>query len=193
MRFRNSTQAYGIVAMSLHWVVAGLVVIAWFLGSFGDEIPRESERSIAFLIHISAGLAGVVLIIIRLLWRMGDPPPSPEPTMLGRWVGWAGTAMHYALYVLIAAVIVLGITVQFARGNALPVFGWFEIASPWTADRPFARTIKEFHEATANALMILVGIHTAAALFHHWILRDRTLLRMLPGQCGKVDRRQSLL
>jgi cytochrome b561 len=64
-------------------------------------------------------------MIIRLLWRIGDPPPSPETTKLGRWADWAGVAMHYGLYVRIAAVIVLGIGVQFARGDALPIFGWF--------------------------------------------------------------------
>jgi cytochrome b561 len=89
--------------------------------------------------------------------------------------------MHYALYALIAAVIVLGIAAQFARGGALPIFGWFEIASPWAANRAFAHNVKEVHEALANALMSFVGIHAAAALFHHWILRDRTLSRMLAG------------
>lgn len=142
--------------MGLHWIVAGLVVVAWLLGNFGDQFPRGSP------------------------WRIGDPPPAPEPTILGRWGDWAGTAMHYALYALIAAVIVLGIAAQFARGDALPIFGWFEIASSWASNRPFARNVKEIHEALANTLMILVGIH-AAALFHHWILRDRTLLRILPG------------
>jgi cytochrome b561 len=181
MRLRNSTQAYGIIAMTLHWVVAALVVIAWLLGTFGDEFPKGSARSAALSVHISTGLALVALMIIRLLWRIGDPPPRPETTKLGRWADWAGVAMHYALYVLIAGVIVLGIAAQFARGDALPIFGWFEIGSPWAADRQFAHTVKEIHEATANALMILVAIHAAAALFHHWILRDRTLLRMLPG------------
>ena len=62
----------------------------------------------------------------------------------------------------------------------LPVFGIFEIASPWMADRAFARSVKGVHELLANSLVILAGVHAAAALFHHWILRDRTLLRMIP-------------
>jgi cytochrome b561 len=70
--------------------------------------------------------------------------------------------------------------VQFARGNALPVFGLFEIASPWSANRSFARSMKDVHEVLANTLVILAVLHAAAALAHHWLLRDRTLLRMLP-------------
>jgi cytochrome b561 len=115
-----------------------------------------------------------------LLWRIGDPPPPPEQTLFGRWGERAGVMMHYALYGLVIAVIVLGVAVQFARGDALPVF-WFEIGSPWPADRALARTLKEIHEVLANGLIIFAGLHALAALIHHWILRDRTLLRMLPG------------
>jgi cytochrome b561 len=70
---------------------------------------------------------------------------------------------------------------QFARGHALPVFGLAEIASPWAADRSFAHNVKEVHETLANALLLLVGLHAAAALVHHYVLHDRTLTRMLPG------------
>jgi len=70
--------------------------------------------------------------------------------------------------------------VQFARGNALPVFGLFEIASPWASNRAFARSVKEVHEVLANALVILAILYAVAALVHHWIFRDRTLARMLP-------------
>jgi cytochrome b561 len=61
------------------------------------------------------------------------------------------------------------------------LFGLSQIPSPWLADRAFARSAKEVHEVLANALVILAGLHAAAALVHHWIFRDRTLVRMLPG------------
>jgi cytochrome b561 len=70
---------------------------------------------------------------------------------------------------------------QFARGDALQLFGLFEIPSPWLANRTFARTAKEVHEVPANGLVILAGFHAAAALVHHWVFRDRTLVRILPG------------
>ena len=63
----------------------------------------------------------------------------------------------------------------------MPVFGLIDIASPWPADRAFSRSVREVHELLANALMVVAGIHAAAALAHHWIFRDRTLLRMLPS------------
>jgi cytochrome b561 len=60
------------------------------------------------------------------------------------------------------------------------LFGLTEIASPWVRDRAFARSVKEIHEVMANALIILATLHAVAALLHHWVLRDRTLVRMLP-------------
>ena len=91
-----------------------------------------------------------------------------------------GRLAHYALYALLVAVPISGIVLQFARGDALPLFGLAEIPSPWVANRTYARSVKEVHEVLANALVILAAFHAAAALVHHWIFRDRTLVRMLP-------------
>ena len=92
----------------------------------------------------------------------------------------AARIAHYTLYALLVAAPVAGIVLQFARGDALPLFGLAEIASPWLKDRAFARSVKEVHEILSHALVILAAFHAAAALIHHWIFRDRTLVRMLP-------------
>ena len=81
------------------------------------------------------------------------------------------------------AVPIAGIVLQFARGDALSIFGIADIASPWITDRAFARSVKEVHEILAHTLMIVAGFH-AAALFHHWVLRARTLAKMLPRVGG---------
>ena len=101
--------------------------------------------------------------------------------MLGEWLDRAGRLAHYALYALLIAAPVAGIVLQFARGEPLQLFGLAEITSPWSANRAFARTVKEVHEVLANGLVIFAGFHAAAALVHHWVFRDRTLVRMLPG------------
>ena len=98
----------------------------------------------------------------------------------GKWLDPAAPIAHYGLYVLLVAVPVVGIVLQFARGDALPLFGLAEIPSPWLKDRAFAHSVKEVHEVLAHALVILAVMHAAAALIHHWIFRDRTLVRMLP-------------
>lgn len=181
MRIRNSSQGYGAVALTLHWLVALLVIAAWLTGQFGDALPRGAAREAGLFAHISLGLAIVALMVARLYWRLSDPPPAPEKSPFDPWGEWAAKAVQFLIYVLVVAIPAVGIVALFARGHALPVFGVFEIPSPWPADRAFAHDVTEIHETIANAMMVLVGLHAAAALVHHYILRDRTLARMLPG------------
>jgi cytochrome b561 len=164
----------------MHWAVVVLVLGAALTGLFGEDLPRGAIREAGLFAHISFGIAILSFAIARLLWRLADPPPAPIDTPLGPWGELAGQVAHYAIYALLIAIPVAGIMLQFARGEPLPVFGLFDIASPWTADRAFAHDVKEVHEALANALLALVGLHAAAALVHHYVFHDRTLLRMLP-------------
>jgi len=180
MRVRNSAQAYGAVAMALHWIVLALVLGAWLTGQFGDELPRGPARDAGLFIHMSLGLAIIGFVLARLFWRLSDPPPLAERSPLGPWGEWASKAVHCLIYAVLLAVPIAGIVAQLARGHALPIFGLFEIAAPWPADRAFAHDVKEVHEMLANGMLALVGLHAAAALVHHYIFRDRTLLRMLP-------------
>ncbi|MFO1160889.1 MAG: cytochrome b [Reyranellaceae bacterium] len=180
MRVRNSAEGYGAIAQFLHWLTVVLVAIAWMLGTFDDVLPKGAARAAGLFVHISAGVAILVALVARVIWRMADPPPEPAPTRLGAWLDSAGRLAHYALYALLVAVPVAGIVLQFARGDALPLFGFAEIPSPWLRDRTYARSAREVHEVLANALVMLAAFHAAAALVHHWIFRDRTLLRMLP-------------
>jgi cytochrome b561 len=180
MRLRNSAEGYGAVSQLMHWITVALVILAWFLGQFDDVFPKGAPRAASLFVHNSAGLAVIVILVLRLFWRLANPRPPLESTILGIWLDRVGRLTHYALYALLIAAPISGIVLQFARGDAVPVFGLTEIASPWTADRALARNVKEVHELMANALVILAAFHAAAALIHHWLLRDRTLVRMLP-------------
>ena len=186
MQLFNSPTRYGLISQGLHWTAVALVVVAWTLGILGDELPRGASRALGLYVHTTAGLLVIALTILRLLWRLVDPSPPAEKTRFGEWlfadwIGLGAKLAHLGLYVLLVAVPVAGIVLQFARGDALPIFGIVEIASPWPRDRAFAEGVKEVHELLAHGLLALAGLHAAAALVHHWIFRDRTLVRMLPG------------
>lgn len=184
MRLFNSARDYGAIARALHWLTVFLVVLAWVLGVFGDVLPKGEPRQTGLFVHISAGIAILALLVARLSWRRVDPTPPTEATEFGAWMGrWLDPAagiVHYSLYALLVAVPVAGIVLQFARGDALPLFGLAAISSPWLKDPAFAHSVKEVHEILAHALVILAAFHAGAALIHHWVFRDRTLVRMLP-------------
>lgn len=184
MRLFNSPKGYGAIAQVLHWVTVVLVILAWMLGIFGDLLPRGEPRQTGLFIHIAAGILVIVLVIARLMWRLVDSRPLSETTKLstlfGRWIDPLAGIAHYALYALLVAVPVVGIVLQFARGDALPLFGLATIPTPWLKDAAFAHNVKEVHEILAHALVVLAALHASAALVHHWVFRDRTLIRMLP-------------
>lgn len=180
MQFNNSSSGYGGIPQATHWLTVILVALAWTLGLVGDDVPKGTPRDAGLFVHMSAGLAVAVLLVVRLALNLVNPPPSAGPATPGIWMSRLGQATHYLLYGLLIAVPVAGIVLQFARGEALPIFGIADIASPWVKDRAFAGSIKEVHEVLAHTLVIVAGFHAAAALFHHWVLRDRTLVRMLP-------------
>jgi len=184
MKLYNSTKEYGAIPQAMHWLTVIMVVIAWSLGTFGDVLPKGGPRATGLFLHISAGLAILAMLLARVTWRVADPSPPPEATEFGAWMGvWmdpAARIAHYTLYALLVAVPVAGIMLQFARGDGVPLLGLAEIPSPWIKDRAFARNVKSVHEILAHALVILAAFHAAAALIHHWVFRDRTLVRMLP-------------
>jgi cytochrome b561 len=181
MQLANSHSRYGALPQLVHWLTALFVIAGWLLGTFLDDIPKGSPRAFGLLAHMTLGQCVFVLVIVRLIWRYTDPPPPPEKTRYGKLLEIVATLSHYALYALLLAVPILGVAVQLKRGNPLPIFGLGELASPWPADRATARTILRVHEYCADALLILAGAHAVAALTHHYMFRDRTLTRMLPG------------
>ena len=182
MALRNSRQDYGSVARGAHWATALVVLLAWPLGQFREVFTRGAPRDAGLSVHMALGLGVIILFVLRLVWRALDPPPPAiQADRFEPWLGYAATAGHLLLYALLIATPILGIVMQFSRGQALPVFGLFDIPSPWTMDRAFFREMLGLHELAANTLGVVALGHAAAALFHHWALRDRTLARMLPG------------
>jgi cytochrome b561 len=184
MQLANTNNRYGALPQIIHWLTALFVIVGWLLGQFGDALPRGDGRAFGLLMHMTLGQCVAALLIIRLAWRLFNPPPPPEATPLGRLIVVAAKLSHFTLYALLFVVPFLGMIVQLKRGHDLPVFGLWDFTSPWPADRAVARSVLTVHYYLADTLLILAGIHASAALVHHWIWRDRTLARMLPGGAG---------
>ena len=145
-----------------------------------DAFPKSWEAGVLFA-HMSFGLVVLALLLGRLGWRMASPPPPPLATPLDPWGNVAALAVHVLLYALLLMVPLVGIGLRFTRGQSVPLFGLYEIASPWVRDRALAASVKNVHALLANALLILASLHALAALAHHYVLKDDTLRRMLPG------------
>ena len=184
MQLFNSTKDYGAIPQALHWLTVFLVALAWALGIFDDVLPKGGPRDSGLFVHICAGIAILALLVARLTWRLVDPAPPPEATEFGDMDGKVARSCRSdrALQPLCFA------GSSSCRWHCASVCAWRcpaaiwsgRIPSPWLKDRAFAHSVKEVHEVLAHALVILAIMHAAAALIHHWVFRDRTLVRMLP-------------
>jgi cytochrome b561 len=189
MGWRNDTEGYGSVAKLLHWAAAASVLAACLIGVVGDDPFPETWKGAILFTHVSFGLVVLALLLGRLGWRLAGPAPPAIATPFEPWTGRAALATHILLYALLLMVPISGIVLQFARGQALPLFGLYEIASPWVRDRAFSRSVKEVHELLAHLLVFLAVLHAGAALVHHHLLKDDTLRRMLPGNSRRYRAR----
>ena len=170
---------HGATTRLLHWGAAALLVAAFTLGLAMDAWPRGAPRDTAAMVHYSLGVLVFGLALVRLLRRLLLPRPKAEGSLPVRL---AAGAMHWALYAAMIAVPVTGAFDRWARGRPLTVFGDTVIPAPFVVGG--GRAWKEAHELIAYALVALVAAHAAAALWHHLVLKDHTLRRMLPFARG---------
>ncbi|CAH2404237.1 cytochrome b [Mesorhizobium escarrei] len=175
-----SANAYSSTQKALHWLLFILVLGLYGL-TYGEALFERGDpnRTTIWWLHISFGLllAGLVVWRVLLRFRKGAPPLPTSMTSMERTLAKVG---HLALYTLLIAIPILGILLTWLRGDPLSFFDLFTIPAPFQQDKDTARTIQELHGLCANGILILAGIHSLAALWHHFIRKDDILERMLP-------------
>lgn len=181
----SDPEHYDRVEIALHWTTAAFVVVLWLLGQGWGFLPRGSDGRHALQdLHVSLGLLFTAVLAARILWRIG---PGRRPLPAGSGIAEAAAKLvHYALYVLLAAQIVLGWLWRWANHDPLSLFGLPAIPTPVAFTKTQQHLFGNLHGTIANVILILAGLHAAAALFHHFALRDGVLRRMLPaGRAGR--------
>lgn len=182
MQIRNSELRYGLVAMTLHWVIAALIVGMFALGQVMTA-PPPAERDFAlYQLHKSFGFVVLALVVVRLAWRWMNPQPPLPPTLKPYERGLA-RATHAALYALIIALPLSGWLMVSASPWQIPtvVFGVVPVPHLLGPDGDLEALFKTVHAWLGWALVAVVVLHVAGALKHHFVLRDDVLRRMLPG------------
>ena len=170
---------YDNVAVALHWATAVLVVTQFALALTWDYFSKPAREGMQSL-HISLGVLLTAVIIARIAWRL--MPGHQVPSLNIGWVRLASKGVHYLLYLLLVAQAALGFAFRWAQGHPVSFFGLFAIPGPYgELARPDRRLIHELHEWGGWAIVLIAFGHALAALYHHYVLKDRVLMRMLPG------------
>lgn len=189
---KNSPTHYGKVARALHWLTALLFLLAYIAVYYRQWFTeaRTPENWTALQLHLSFGMTIAVLVVLRLYWRLTNVQPAAEPGS-----ALMHKAAHLGHLVLYGVLIVMPLTGYLGTGVATEFFFLFEIpkfADTWlfqtlVADgmglsfEQFEAPMDFIHkQGGAYLVWLLILGHAAAALYHHYHLKDRTLLKMLP-------------
>ena len=169
---------YDAVAIALHWATAFLVVANFVLAQTWDWFAKGT-RGLMEDTHMSFGVLLAVVVVTRILWRL--IPGHQVSSLEAGWVRLASKGMHYLLYALLAAEAALGFTFRWGAGRPMAFFGAGIPPLIGAIDKPLRRELREIHEWIGWAIIIIALLHALAALYHHYVLKDRVLRRMLPG------------
>ena len=162
----------------LHWITTLLVVALWCAGETIDWFPKGTPRVAARSLHICFGAILGLILCYRIWWRIG---PGTHLPAAGSGVAQAlATLVHFALYAVLLATVLLGIANAWVRGDT--IFNLFTLPELDPGNKALRTQVEDLHSLFANILLILAGLHAAAGLAHHFIWKDNVLRRMLPSR-----------
>ena len=177
---RSTSSRYGAVAQAFHWLTVILVLTAYVL-SKGDRYSLYSAAADGVRrIHETLGVLVFIVVVLRLLWRLIDSTPAKQP--MSRWIAAAAKLVQFALYALLIAIPATAVFGTWLEGIPVTLLG-FDIALQIAQEHGLGQLIMEIHITLGNAILWVAGVHAAAAVFHHFYLRDQVFQSMAPGGC----------
>lgn len=180
MVMNKAPERYSFASILLHWIMLLLVLAVYAAIELREFWPKGSPtREMLKNWHFMLGLSIFGLVWLRIGARLVWPAPAPLQGPV--WRNRVAMATHLSLYLLLIAMPVAGWLILSGEGKPVPFFG-FELP-PLVAPNPaLAEQIEEFHEIGGTIGYALIGLHAAASLFHHYILKDPILHRMRPAR-----------
>ncbi len=186
---KDSKSGYGLITIILHWVCAPLIIFLFGLGVYMRGLDYYSpwyHRGPE--LHIALGLLVFALMLLRLLWRKSSTEPDTIPT-ISKSNLLAAKIVKILLYLGVFTICISGYLITTAEGSGAAFFELFSVPSIVELSANNVDLMGAIHKYCAWGLMGIVALHAAAALFHHFIKRDKTLVRMLkPAALTPPDR-----
>ena len=170
---------YTKTAIALHWLMAALLVVTFPLGIYMHDLALSPLKLKLISYHKWLGVTVLLLAVLRLIWRATHTPP-PLPATIPQWQQKAAGSLHALLYLLLFLIPVSGWLMSSAKGFPVVYLGLFPLPDLVGKDKELAELLAETHELLNFTMLLLLGMHIAAALKHHFIEHDGTLRRMLP-------------
>ncbi len=191
--FQLEDDRFDQTSLALHWLTVLLIVVQFSSIWAHEAVGHHSVRGAMLLsLHISAGVLTWFVVIARLVWRGYFAYLPPFPPSMPKFQQAIAKANEYGLYLLLLMQPVTGLARVLLRGQAFDLF--FARVPPLLAPNPAMRGVfAQAHQIGAEALLVLIGLHVGAALFHRLVLRDGVLQRMLPRMRSRTKLTPRLL
>ncbi len=179
MTVRKTIDRYGYLSIGLHWIMLLLLIAVYACIELRVFFPKGSDLRTALKTwHFMLGLSVFILASLRLTARLTNPVDLIELAMPW-WSKFLSKLMQITLYVFMIGMPLAGWLLLSAEGKPIPFFG-LQLPALMAESKELAELIKEIHATSGTVGYFLIGLHAAAALFHHYVLKDNTLLRILP-------------
>lgn len=179
MLIGDSKTGYGLISRLVHWIMALAIPAMFALGLWMVTLNYYSPYyRTAPDIHRSVGMLLLILLVLRFLWRLANP--KPDDAELSPLERVASRTVHWGFYPLLFALMVSGYLISTADGRPIQAFNWFSVPS-LIHKKGLEDAAGEVHEVLAYVTMLLVVLHAAAALKHHFIDHSSILKRMWSG------------
>jgi cytochrome b561 len=176
----STSSRYGTVARTFHWLTVVLVLTAYVLSKRDPYSLYSAAADGTRRIHETLGMLVFIIVLLRLLWRLIDSPPATYP-IPGWMAAMAAKLMQLVLYALLIAIPSTAVLGTWLEGLPL-TFPGLDIAPHLAQARGLGQIIIEIHTILGNVILCAAGVHAAAALYHHFYLRDGVLKSMSPSK-----------
>ncbi len=179
MKLHNTNNQFGLIAILLHWIMAIVIIGLFILGKYMIDLDYyDSYYHIAPWWHKSFGLTLLFLLIIRLLWKLYSPKVLAVNSHTALEVKLA-ISMQILLYIFMFICCISGYLISTAEDAGISFFDWFDIPALISLGETQSELASEIHEYSTTILIVLAALHLMAALKHHFINKDQTLIRIL--------------
>jgi cytochrome b561 len=175
--------SYGVVAKSFHWTIVALIVVQFVIAFTMPDIGRGTVPDTLINLHLSFGILILLVVLLRLLWRLRYPVPLTMQHVPA-WQATVALWTHRLFYVLLLVSPILGWANASARNWDVSLFGLVTLPRLLAPRTRIGFIAGDVHTVLSWCLLSLIAIHVGAALYHHLVLRDRVMRRMLPGRSG---------
>ncbi len=177
---KNTKNSYGLLSRAFHTIVGIMVICLLIVGFYMTDLPKSLEKFELYGMHKATGVVVLGLVIFRLIWRWMNIAPTLPATVPG-WQAFAYNWGVRMMYVFMLGMPIAGVVMSRFSGKDISVYGLFTIKAAAENDT-VSYIAWKIHTLGAWVFVAFITVHTLMALYHHFVVKDRLLMRIITGK-----------